>query len=246
MAQDQGVLAGKVAIVTGAAQGMGASFARVLAEAGAKVLLSDINGPGVEAVAASIGGDARWIAHDVTAADSWGAAIAAAEVAFGPVSILVNNAGIAIWGNLEDCAEADARRMVDVDMLGVFQGMKAIIPAMRRAGGGSIVNIASCASMKGTAALSIYSACKWAVRGMTKCVALEVGDDNIRVNAVHPGMIDTAMTEGMDDPVGQPIKRKGDPAEVARTVLFLASDASSYTTGCDFLVDGGMSIGVAM
>jgi 3alpha(or 20beta)-hydroxysteroid dehydrogenase len=242
MTEGGGMLTGKVAIVTGAAQGMGESFARALAEAGARVLVADINGAGAEAVAASIGANARAHAFDVTSAEQWGGAIAAAEAAFGPVSVLVNNAGIAIWGDLEQCPEEDARRMIDVDVLGVFQGIKAIVPAMRRAGGGSIINIASCAAMRGVRSLSLYTACKWAVRGMTKCVALEVGDDNIRVNAVHPGMIDTAMTVGMDDPVDQPIKRKGSPAEVAQTVVFLASDASSYTTGCDFVVDGGLSI----
>ncbi len=238
----EGVLTGKVAIVTGAAQGMGEAFAQALAGAGAKVLVTDINGAGAETVAAAIGANARAHAFDVTSAEQWAGAIAAAEAAFGPVTVLVNNAGIALWGDLEHCAEEDARRLIDVDVLGVFQGTKAIIPAMRRAGGGSIVNIASCAAMRGVRSLAMYTASKWAVRGMTKCVALEVGDDNIRVNSVHPGMIDTAMTTDMDDPQDQPIKRKGSPAEVAQTVIFLASDASSYTTGCDFVVDGGLSI----
>jgi 3alpha(or 20beta)-hydroxysteroid dehydrogenase len=127
--------------------------------------------------------------------------------------------------------------------MGVFLGMKVVVPSMRKAGGGSIINIASVASTKGTMGLTIYSACKWAVRGMTKCAALELGKDNIRVNAVHPGMIATAMTVDMQDPVNQPLPRKGLVDEVAETVLFLASDNSSYTTGCDFVVDGGMTIG---
>ncbi|WP_264425003.1 glucose 1-dehydrogenase [Novosphingobium sp. KCTC 2891] len=237
-------LSGQVAIVTGAAQGMGESFAVQLAAAGARVVVADINDALGTAVAERIGEGAMFVHHDVTSRAEWDAVIAAAEERWGPVSILVNNAGIAVWGSMETVDEAEARKMLDVDLMGVLIGMQAVIPTMRRAGHGSIVNIASVASMKGTEGLTVYSAAKWAVRGMTKCAALELGADNIRVNAVHPGMIATAMTVDMPDPQGQPIKRKGGPDEVGNTVLFLASDASSYTTGCDFVVDGGMTIGV--
>ncbi len=240
---EQRILAGRVAIVTGAAQGMGESFARQLAEAGAKVVVSDINESLGAKVAAGIGEQAIFARHDVSSAADWGRVIAEAEAAFGPVGILVNNAGIAWFESLENSPEAEARRMIEVDQIGVFLGMQAIIPSMRKAGGGSIINIASVASMKGTEGLTVYSACKWAVRGMTKCAALELGADNIRVNAVHPGMIATAMTTEMPDPQNQPLKRKGMPEEVGRTVIFLASDQSAYTTGCDLVVDGGMTIG---
>lgn len=237
-------LQGQVAIVTGAAQGMGESFARQLAAANARVVVADINDELGRKVAGEIGENALFVHHDVTSRAEWDALISAAEAKWGPVSILVNNAGIAVWGAMEQVDEAQARKMLDVDLMGVLIGMQAILPTMRKAGKGSIVNIASVASMKGTEGLSVYSAAKWGVRGLTKCAALELGDDNIRVNAVHPGMIATAMTVDMEDPQNQPIKRKGGPDEVGNTVLFLASDASSYTTGCDFVVDGGMIIGV--
>jgi 3alpha(or 20beta)-hydroxysteroid dehydrogenase len=238
-------LAERVAIVTGAAQGMGASFARQIAAAGAQVVVADINEALGAGVAADIGERAIFVRHDVSSSASWQEAVAAAEAAFGPVNILVNNAGIAWFETLENSPEAAARRMIEVDQMGVFLGMQAIIPSMRKAGGGSIINIASVASLKGTEGLTVYSACKWAVRGMTKCAALELGGDNIRVNAVHPGMIATAMTTEMADPQGQPFKRKGTPEEVGQTVIYLASDQSAYTTGCDFVVDGGMTIGCA-
>ncbi|MFA7588086.1 MAG: glucose 1-dehydrogenase, partial [Novosphingobium sp.] len=237
------LLDGRVAIVTGAAQGMGASFARQLAAAGSKVIITDINAELGTRVAEEIGSNAIFVKQDVASAAGWAEVIAKAEEAFGPVNVLVNNAGIAWFESLENSPEAEVRRMIEVDQIGVFLGMQAIIPSMRRAGGGSIINIASVASLKGTEGLTVYSACKWAVRGMTKCAALELGADNIRVNAVHPGMIATAMTTEMPDPQGQPLKRKGSPEEVGETVLFLASDRSSYTTGCDFVVDGGMTIG---
>lgn len=238
-------LADRVAIVTGAAQGMGESFARRLHAAGARVVVGDINDAAGRAVAASLGERCLYRHHDVSRWTSWLETIEAVEQSFGPVSVLVNNAGIAWFESLENSPEEQARRMIEIDQLGVFLGMKAIIPSMRKAGSGSIINIASVASLKGTEGLTVYSACKWAVRGMTKCAALELGKDNIRVNAVHPGMIATAMTTEMPDPLGQPLPRKGGPEEVAETVLFLASDASSYTTGCDFVVDGGMTIGCA-
>jgi 3alpha(or 20beta)-hydroxysteroid dehydrogenase len=239
---DPQILQGRVAVITGAAQGMGESFARHLAAAGASVIVSDINVESGRAVAQDIGASAAFVEHDVSSAFSWSKLIEEAERRFGPISILVNNAGIAWFESLEKSPEAEARRMIEVDQIGVFLGMQSVIPSMRKAGKGSIINIASVAALKGTAGLTVYSACKWAVRGMTKCAALELGVDNIRVNAVHPGMIDTAMTAGMDDPAHQPITRKGSPDEVARTVVFLASDESSYTTGADFPVDGGMTI----
>ena len=243
MSDPEKILNGKVALVTGAAQGMGEGFARLLHAAGARVVVGDINEAGGRAVADSLGANGRFQHHDVSRWDSWQYAIAETEQSFGPVSILVNNAGIAWFASLENSPEEAARRMIDVDQMGVFLGMKAIIASMRKAGGGSIINIASVASTKGTEGLTVYSACKWAVRGMTKCAALELGKDNIRVNAVHPGMIATAMTADMADPMNQPIQRKGSVEEVAETVLFLASDKSAYTTGCDFVVDGGMTIG---
>ena len=215
--------------------------ARRLAQAGARVMLTDIS-PRGEAVAESFGAGGCFMLHDVAKASDWQALAAATEARFGPVSILVNNAAIAWFVPLMESQEADIRRIVDINLLGAFFGMQAVIPSMRRGGGGSIVNIASVASVVGAEGLTAYSACKWGLRGLTKSAALELGADNIRANAVHPGMIATAMTDGMADPVHQPIKRKGRPEEVAETVLFLASDASSYTTGQDFAVAGGLAV----
>ena len=221
------------------------SFVRHTASASTKVAESDINEPLGAAVAAAIGERAIFARHDVTSSASWHETIAAAAASFGPVGILANNAGIAWFETSENSPEAEARRMIEVDQMGVFPGMQSIIPLTRKAGGGSIINIASIASRRGTEGPTVYPACKWAVRGMTKCAALEIGADNICVNAVHPGMIATAMMIEMADPRIQLLKREGMPEDVGQTVIYLPSDQSTYATGCDFVVDGGMTIGCA-
>jgi len=235
-------LAGKIALVTGAAQGMGAAFVASLACEGAMVVATDIvekpAGYGVDLPDNSV----AYLHLDVSDAKAWARVVDEVVSRYGEISILVNNAGIAWFADLENSAPEDVMRMISIDQMGVFHGMQTVVPSMKRNGGGSIINIASVASLKGTPGLLAYSACKWAVRGMTKCAALELGPFGIRVNAVHPGMIDTQMTEGMDEPTHLPLPRKGSKDEVAKTVVFLASDDSSYSTGGDFVVDGGMTI----
>lgn len=231
---------GKIALVTGAARGLGAAQARLLVVEGASVLATDlVDDP---RISDELGQNARFVQHDVTDADSWQRVISAAEDAFGPVSVLVNNAGILRQGRLEETDEAEFRQVLEVNQIGTFLGMRAVLPSMRRAGGGSVVNISSIAGLVGFPGFFGYVATKWAIRGMTKAAALELAPDGIRVNSVHPGVIETEMTRDIDrgEMVGtQPIPRIGQPVEIANLVLFLASDESSYTTGSEFVADGG-------
>jgi 3alpha(or 20beta)-hydroxysteroid dehydrogenase len=244
-------LEGKVAVISGAARGQGEAEARLFVAEGAKVVLGDVLEDEGRAVADSLGDAARFVRLDVTDEASWDAAVGLAEREFGTLNVLVNNAGIVLFANLMDTSLDDFNRVVRVNSAGVFLGMKAAIPALRRAGGGSIVNISSDAGMSGMAGIFAYTASKWAVRGMTKAAAVELGREGIRVNSVHPGGIDTPMVRpaGMEgvDMSGAfkriPLKRIGRPEEVAALVLFLASDESSYSTGAEFIVDGGASAG---
>ncbi len=238
-------LSGEIALVTGAARGMGASFVRILAEHGAFVIATDIVEQPDGYATGLPAGKVDYMHLDVSDEGQWQEVVDAVVERHGEISILINNAGIAWFADLEQSDREAVMDMIAVDQMGVFHGMKAVTPSMKRLGSGSIINIASVASLKGTPGLLAYSACKWAVRGMTKCAALELGHYGIRVNAVHPGMIDTDMTLGMEEPVHLPIPRKGSCSEVAKTVLFLASDDSSYTTGGDFIVDGGMTVPAA-
>lgn len=236
---------GKVAIVTGAARGIGAQTAKALAEEGARVVLTDVLEEEGRATAQQIGGAASFEPHDVSSAADWQRVVAAAEAAHGPVSVLVNNAGVFFPGGLQDATEADVRRAFEINQLGVFLGMQAVLDSMRRAGRGSIVNISSSAGMVGIPDAIAYTSSKWAVRGMSKGAAIELGRDGIRVNSVHPGIIDTPIFDGFPrealDAMTQalPISRLGQTPEVAALVLFLASDESGFCTGAEYLVDGG-------
>ena len=239
-----GDLVGCVAIVTGAARGLGLAIARELAHNGAMVVATDIADDGAAQVTGPAVGTIRFLTHDVTAARDWDAVVAAAEREFGPVSVLVNNAGIVHQEPIETLSEAAYRRIIDVDQVGVFLGMKAVLPSMRRAGGGSIVNISSVAGIVAFPGIIGYVAAKWAVRGMTKAAALEFGRYGIRVNSVHPGVVMTPMTtdtEAAQETARQPLARPATPEEVAAMVLFLASDRASYSTGCEFVLDGGFT-----
>ncbi len=187
-----GRLDGKVAIVTGAARGQGAAIARRFVEEGARVLLTDVLSEEGELTAKSLGEAARFVGHDVTNASEWGQAVTAAGE-LGPLSVLVNNAGIFAFTPLASVTTAEYLRIVQVNQLGVFLGMQAVAPAMTAGGGGSIINTSSTAGLKGTAGTIAYSASKWAVRGMTKVAALELAPHGIRVNSVHPGVVDTPM-----------------------------------------------------
>ena len=238
-------LAGKVAIVTGAARGMGASHGRVLAREGARVVVTDLVPPSPDEQLE--GASFRYVRHDVTDAASWAEVIAFAEQEFGPVSILVNNAGIVKYAPLEKLDEIDYHHIVGVNQTSVFLGMKAVVPSMRAAGGGSIVNISSAMGLVGTANSLAYVATKFAVTGMTKAAAAELGPMNIRVNSVHPGVVRTPMFTELGDRAGAvenmllhlPIPRLGRPEEISSLVLHLASDESGFSTGAAFVADGG-------
>ena len=240
-----GAVTGKVAIVTGGARGQGAAQAQLLAKNGAAVVITDLRADG-NAVAAGIGGDARFVKHDVTDEAGWQAVVNDTLSAFGRIDILVNNAGIVAFGAVQDTSRAEFEHVVQVNMIGAFLGLRAVHPAMKRAGGGSIVNVASIAAIKGAPGMAAYGTSKWGLRGLARYAARDFAADRIRVNTILPGLIDTPMTaeSGPPDKVEQmiagiPLHRMGTPEEVAELVLFLASDAAAFITGAEISVDGG-------
>ena len=238
----------KVALITGGARGMGEAAARRLHAEGAKVVLADILEAEGKSVAEELGEAARFVRLDVTNPDEWAEAIAFTEREFGRLDALINNAGILSFGALTEVALAEYRRIIEVNQVGVFLGMQAAVPALERAGAGSIVNLSSVEGLGGGPFLVAYTASKFAVRGMTKAAAIELGPKAIRVNSVHPGAIrtDMVLSQTGGDPAAEKwmakkvaLKRMGEPREVAALVAFLASDDSSYCTGAEFVVDGG-------
>lgn len=245
-----GKLDGRTAIITGASRGMGSSHARRFVAEGAKVVLTDLRSDTGNALAQELGPNALFVEHDVTSAADWTRVVAAAEDFFGPINILVNNAGIlGVMAKTADVTEADYRKVCEVNQDSVYFGMHAVIPSMLKGGRGSIVNISSIAGLVanyGFPSLA-YVASKFAVRGMTKAAAIEYGPDNIRVNSVHPGFIMTPMMveatdEGGGDALLQiPLRRIAEPEEVSNLVLFLACDESSYITGAEHVIDAGMT-----
>jgi 3alpha(or 20beta)-hydroxysteroid dehydrogenase len=246
-----GRVAGKVVLVSGGARGQGEAEARLLAREGARVVIGDVLDEAGQKVAAELGDSAAYQRLDVRSARDWESAIAAAEQRFGRLDGLVNNAGISRAGTVEAMPLDDYLEVVNVNQVGCFLGMKTAIPALRRAGGGSIVNISSIAGLRGVAGMSAYCASKFAIRGMTKAAALEVGHDGIRVNSVHPGTIDTPMVSGPEfanvDKAAyfrkQPVPRIGTAEEVASLVVYLISDESAFATGSEFVIDGGVMAG---
>ncbi|KOV74392.1 3-alpha-hydroxysteroid dehydrogenase [Streptomyces sp. AS58] len=249
---------GQTVMVTGGARGMGESHVRGFAAEGASVLIADVLDDEGRALAAELGDRTLFQHLDVTSEDQWTAAVAAAEEAFGPVSVLVNNAGIMVPGTIEETDLVTWQRVLDVNLTGQFLGIRAVIPSMRAAGGGSIVNVSSVVGLTGAASLGSYVASKWGGRGLTKTAALELGRDNIRVNSVHPGFIRTPMTdpkrsEGTPEGVSAEnptaafaIPRKAEPEEVTRQVLFIASAEAGFSTGSEFVIDGGLLLGPAL
>ena len=245
-----GKLDGKVAIITGAAQGMGAAHARVFASEGAKVVLTDLQESEGRALADEIGNAAMFMVQDVADPQSWTEVLKAAETKFGPVTVLVNNAGIiGPLANTIDLDPRDYERVININQHGVTYGMRAVIPGMINAGGGAIVNISSIAGMIACFGFPnlAYVASKFAVRGMTKAVAAEFGKHNIRVNSIHPGFILTPMMVAATDENGggaaemTMLKRMGKPEEVSRLAVFLSSDDSAFITGMEHIIDGGMT-----
>jgi 3alpha(or 20beta)-hydroxysteroid dehydrogenase len=247
-------LNGKVALITGAARGQGAAEARLFAQRGAKVMLCDILDSEGQAVAAEIGANAAYLRLDVTSEASWQAAVKAAVAKFGKLNVLVNNAGIVKVTALADCPLEEYMQVIQVNQVGVFLGMKTVAPAMKQAGGGSIVNISSIDGLIGMTGGTAYCASKFAVRGMTKVAALELGKDGIRVNSIHPGGILTPMITGAGldaQTAGEifgrvPLQRIGQPEEIATLAAYLASDDASYSTGSEFIADGGLTAGFAL
>ncbi|CDO03349.1 3-alpha-(or 20-beta)-hydroxysteroid dehydrogenase [Oceanobacillus picturae] len=239
-------LENKVAIITGGAQGMGAAHVRLFVEQGAKVVLTDLNEEKGQALAAELGDNAIFIKQNVTSEEDWNNVLRVTEEKFEQVNVLVNNAGITMAKSILDISLEEYRRIVDINQTSVFLGMKTVAPLMAKSGGGSIINISS---MNGLVAGAVgYTDTKFAVRGMTKAAAMNLAAMGIRVNSVHPGVIATPMVVQEDTKAAVetfsaqiPLKRVAQPEEVSNMVLFLASDESSYSTGSEFVIDGGLT-----
>lgn len=248
----------RVALVTGGARGIGAAIARAFVAEGAQVAIADLRTGQADELASSIGNDSLSLRLDVTDEDSWTAAVATTVDRFGRLDILVNNAGVAEGGPISDTSIDSWRRVIDVNQTGVFLGMRAVVGPMRAAGGGSIINMSSMDGLVAAPRIVAYVASKWAVRGMTKVAAMEFAPHGIRVNSIHPGHILTEL--GSSEYVPQttldamitahverfaPMQRPGTVEEIAALAVFLASDESSYSTGSEFVADGGFTAGYA-
>ncbi|PBC36075.1 3-alpha-hydroxysteroid dehydrogenase [Rhodococcus sp. ACPA4] len=231
-----------VALVTGGARGNGEAQCRALVTAGARVMISDVLDYEGEKLAEELGAHASYLHLDVSDQQDWAAAVIETERQFGPISVLVNNAGISgLPAPLEDYSIQDWERVVSIDLTGTFLGMRHVAPGMKAAKRGSIVNISSVLGHRGAAFAYPYVAAKWGVRGLTKSAAIELASHNIRVNAVAPGFFDTPMMAATDPAdIDIPMRRSGQSAELAKTVVFLASEDSSFTTGAEIIVDGGL------
>jgi 3alpha(or 20beta)-hydroxysteroid dehydrogenase len=243
-----GRLSGKVALVTGAAGGQGAAAARRFVAEGAQVVIADVRDEDGKALADEIG--AHYLHLDVSEEDGWASAVAEVAEVYEPPNVLVNNAGILHFALLQDTKLPDYLRVIQVNQVGTFLGMRAVVPGMIEAGGGSIINISSIEGLRAAPLLTAYTASKFAIRGMTKVAALELAGKGVRVNSVHPGMIETGLlpTALGGHPLDLafvakkvPLGRVGQPGEIAELVVFLASDESSYCTGAEFVADGGVT-----
>jgi 3alpha(or 20beta)-hydroxysteroid dehydrogenase len=237
-----GKLEGKVALITGSARGQGATEARLFLAEGARVVITDVLDKLGTHLVAELGPDTTYCHLDVSSETDWRAAVRHTLDVFGALHILVNNAGINVTRRIEDTTVEEFMRIVSINQLGSWLGIKSVMEPMRAAGGGSIVNIVSCAVVAGIAGKTAYVGSKHAMRGISRAAAGELGHYGIRVNAILPGGIDSDMTRGVLGPdrfAGNPIPRIGRPDEVAQAVLFFASDESTYCTGSELLVDGG-------
>jgi 3alpha(or 20beta)-hydroxysteroid dehydrogenase len=241
-------LQGKVAIVTGGAQGQGAEIARQFVAEGAKVAIADVADELGQELADDLGAGALFVRHDVSDEESWTSLVGEVNERFGPVNVLANNAGILRFADIETMTKEEYLLLVNVNQLGTFLGMKAVARTMRKNGGGSIINASSVEGLAGMASLTGYVATKWAIRGMTKAAAMELGPRGIRVNSIHPGMIDTPMTRPHGGDAAMefgasrvPLRRVGYPADIAPLYVFLASDESGYINGAEIAIDGGVT-----
>ena len=245
-------VAGKVALISGGAGGIGSATAKLLAKEGAAVVIGDLledEGRAAEAMIAESGGQALFVRLDVTSEESWRNAVQAAVSSFGKLDILVNNAGVSHRAGVEETTSEAWDKVMDVNVKGVFLGTQAAIPEMRKAGGGSIINISSIYGLVGSGGSAAYHASKGAVRIFNKSTAIQYASENIRANSVHPGFIDTPMTRAHHDNPNiheervakTPIGRMGQPEDIAAGILYLASDESSFVTGAELVIDGGMT-----
>ncbi len=246
-----GRLDGKVALITGGARGQGAETARVFAAEGARVVIADILDAEGKAIAADIGASAIYRTLDVSDEAAWSAVVADIADHWEPVDILINNAGILHAGTLLDLAREDFERVLNINLIGAWLGLKTTAPGMIEKGKGAIVNICSIGALCGMNGTGAYGASKWALRGLTKTAAMELGFQGVRVNAVFPGAVNTEMNDANRKPmpddtpqiITRPIQRFADPEEIARASLFLASDEASYLCGAEIVVDGGLTLG---
>lgn len=242
-----GRLDGKVALISGGARGIGAAIARRFLDEGARAVVGDVLDDDGSQLLAQLGDAARYVHLDVTRPADWDAAVNEAVTAFGGLSILVNNAGIVNFGRINDYPHEQWARIIEVNLTGVFNGIKAASPQLAKAGSASIINVSSIAGLRGYENLAGYTASKFGVRGLTKAAALDLGRDGIRVNSVHPGVIQTPMTEGMTFDTGHvPLHRIGQPTEVADLAVYLAGEESSFVTGAEFVIDGGETAGTVV
>lgn len=238
----------KIVVITGAAGGMGMIHAEEFINEGAKVVITDIMEENGKEVAERLGSNAIFVYHDVTKENDWKSVVERTEEKFGSIDILVNNAGIVMTKSIEDMSLAEYEKVIAINQTGTFLGMKCVLPSMKRAGGGSIINISSIEGLVGGPMISAYTASKFAVTGLTKSAAGEFAPYGIRVNSVHPGVIDTPMIyqEDVKDAVGAviqatPLKRPANPREISKLLIFLASEDASYSTGSVFVADGGLT-----
>jgi 3alpha(or 20beta)-hydroxysteroid dehydrogenase len=238
----------KVAIITGSAGGIGTAAARRLNEEGALLLLTDADADGARRLAEELGDGTLSHKHDVTSELDWQNVVSSALQTHGRIDVLLNNAGVFLAAPLTETSLDDFRRVIDVNVVGVFLGMRAVAGTMSAQRAGSIINVSSVAGLTGSPYLTAYAASKWAVRGMTKGVAKELAQFGVRVNSLHPGQIDTEMNSRQREKTpelidklirGIPLRRIGTPEEIAHAVVYLASDESIYTTGSELVVDGG-------